>query len=77
MIVGQDDASAAMLRGVGDDVPQRKGRSSLIARMTRQVHATGLLIHMCDPQAFAGGIRIRHAAGEKLACRRQAVELER
>src|SRR5881275_2095522 len=67
VIVSEDDAGAAMLRRVGDDLAEWKGGAGFVARMTRQVHAPCPIVDMSDPQAFASGIRVGETAGKEFA----------
>ena len=77
MIVGEDDSGAAMLRGVDDDLAQRKVGAGLVTLVMRHVEAMRALVEMRDPQAFAGGIGLGEAAGEKRLGGGEAVELQR
>ena len=77
VVVGKDDSGATLNGGVGDDVPQRKRRSRLVALVARQVHAARLIIDMGDPQAFATGIGIGEATRKECARGGKAVQLQR
>ncbi len=74
MIVRKHDPRAAMLGGVGDDLPQQEVGAALIAVMARQMQASRAIIDMGDPQAFALGIAIGQAPGEKGLRGRKSVE---
>jgi hypothetical protein len=39
--------------------------------------AARLVIEMCDPQIFAFGVGVGHAAGKEFPGRRQTIELQR
>ena len=75
MIMGENEARAAMPSGVNDDFAKRKLDARLIARVTRHVYAARLVVQMGHPQLLACGIGAGHAACEEGACRRKAIEL--
>jgi len=77
MIVGHDDAGAAMLSGVGDDVPQRKAGARLVSIVAGNVDAAGLGVDMRDPQAFARRIGFRETTRKEGFGGGEAVELKR
>ena len=55
MVVGEDQAGAAVDRRVGDDRAQRELGAAGIALVAGEVEAARLIVDMRDPQAFAGG----------------------
>jgi hypothetical protein len=77
MAVGKDDPGTSVEGGIGDDLPKRELAARLIARVARQMKAACLLVHMRDPQILQSGLGISHAPGEKVACGRETVELQR
>ena len=77
MIVGEDDAGAAVRGGIGDDRADREFGAALIALMARQVEAARLVIDMGDPQAFARGIAVGDAAGEERLGSGKPIEFQR
>ena len=62
---------------VGDDLSDRKSTPELVATVAGQMQAAGLIVDVSDPQALPPRILFGKAAGEELACRREAVELQR
>jgi len=76
MIVGKHDPSASVLRGVGNDLPHRKGRARLIALVARDMEAARFVVHVRDPKALALRVELGEAAREELARGIEAVELE-
>ena len=77
VIVREQYSRAAMLGGIDDNGPQRERCTRFVPRIARDMDAPGLAIDMCDPQIFAPGIRVRHAAGKEFPGRRQTIELQR
>ncbi len=77
VVVRQDNAGAAMMDGIGDDLAQGKVGAGFVAIVAGQMEAPGLIVDMGDPQAFAEGIAIRHAAGEEGPRGGEAVKFQR
>ncbi len=67
MVVGEHDSGAAVSRRVGDDRADGENGAFFIAFVAAQVDASGLLIDMRDPQAFAHRIGVGEAAGKEVA----------
>ena len=74
--MGQHDAGASVLRGVGDDFPQGECRTVLLAGMARQMKAPRIAVDMGHPDVLAHRVGVGDAACEKAARGREAVELE-
>jgi len=68
MVVGQDQALAAMPRGVGDDGADRQFGAVGMAVVAAEVQAPRIVVDMGDPQMFLGRIGIGQAAREETAC---------
>lgn len=73
----EDNSGAMVMKCVGDDLADWKVCASFIAFIARHVKAVSFLIHMRDPQALATWVGFSETAGEEVACRREAVELQR
>ena len=74
VVVRQNDASAAMLGRVDDDLPKRKLDAGLVTWVTRHVQAPRLVVDVRDPQAFAARVRIGQASCEEFSCGGETVE---
>jgi hypothetical protein len=55
-----------MLRGVGNDLPHRKGRARLIALVARDMEAARFVVHVRDPKALALRVELGEAAAKNL-----------
>lgn len=77
MIVREDNARGAVVRGIGDDRAEREIGAGFVAGVARQVQAARVIVEVGDPQAFAGGVRIGDAAREEGARGGKTVELQR
>lgn len=77
MIVRENDAGATVVRRVDNDLPDREDGVCFLAGMTGKVKAAGLIVHVRNPQGFAGRILFGHATGKEPARSREAVELQR
>ena len=77
VIVGENDAGAAMLRGVGDDVAKGEASPAFISIMTGQVNALRAAIDVGNPQTFSGGITFGEAARKEGLGGGWAVDLQR
>lgn len=65
MVMGEDQAGAAVACGVGDHLAKREGAGAVGAIMTGQMDAARLLIDMRDPKMFAGRVEFGEAADKK------------
>ena len=77
MVVSQDDARAVALGCISDDLPQRERGAALVAVVARYMQATGLIIDMGDPQAFARRIGLSHTTGKEVTSGTEAVQFQR
>lgn len=65
MIVGEDDSSTSVERGIGDDLAEREVGPAFVTIMAGQVNAPGLVVDMGNPDMFGGGVTLGEAIGEK------------
>ena len=76
MIVGKDDAGAAVADRIGDDFLQRECAAGMVAVMMAEMEATGLVVDMGNPQPLAARIGTPEARSEEGAGGLLAVELQ-
>jgi hypothetical protein len=77
MVMRQDQARAAVSRGVGDNVADRQIGAVHAAVMASEVKASRLVVDMRDPEMLLGRIGFGQAAGEEAACLLESVEMQR
>ena len=77
MVVSQDDARAVALGCISDDLTQRERGAAFVAVVARYMQATGLLIDMGDPQAFARRIGLGQTTGKEVTSGTEAVQFQR
>ena len=77
VIVGEQDARAAMRRRIRHDRTKRNVRAARVAVVAGQMEAVRLAIDVRHPQTLSSGIGLGKAAGEEGAGRIESVQLER
>ena len=68
MVVRQDQALAAVPRGVGDNLADRQIGAVCMAVVAGKMDATGIVVDMSDPKMFLARVGFGQAAGEEAAC---------
>jgi hypothetical protein len=73
----EDNSGAAVRRGVGDDLADRKGGTRLVAVVEGDVDAARCVVDMGDQEPLAVWVLFRKAAGEEIARGCKSIELQR
>ena len=77
VVMRQDDARAAVHRGIPDHIAEGKGGTANVAIVAGEVDAPRLVVDMGDPQMFFVGASFRKASGEETPGRLEPVQLQR